>query len=286
MNAIEVRNLSKQFNNFKLGPLNFDIPQGAIVGFIGENGAGKTTTIKSLLDIIKIDSGEITVLGQQHNTLEASIKAKIGCVILGDEVPENLTAQQIGQVFSRVYYNWDDACFQRALADYALAPNVPVKYFSTGMKMKLNLAIALAHDAELLILDEATSGLDPVARDDFLEHLQTFVLDEKRTVLLSSHILSDLEKICDYYIFIQNGQLVMRESIESLRDNYAIITMTEAAYQAHDKLGIIKTKRNQYNIQLLVDKRQFNYAGECGAIKLDELIYLLSRGEHNVGANT
>ncbi len=285
MNAIEVRNLTKQFKTFKLGPLNFDIPKGAIVGFIGENGAGKTTTIKALLDIVLIDDGQIDILGNPHRTLTAAQKSKIGSVILGDEPPEILTPRQIGKVMAQLYQNWDKAVYRRYLEVYGLPADVALKLFSTGMKMKLNLAIALSHGAEVLILDEATSGLDPIARDDFLEHLQAFVSDENCTVLLSSHILSDLEKICDYYIFIQDGQIVLNQSVESLRDNYAIVNCAADDCDAVAKVGVLRSLRNQYSLKLLVDKRKFNYDGDYALIQLEELMYMLIKGDNHAGVD-
>lgn len=222
MNAIEITEVRKNYPGFALGPLNLAIPRGAITGLIGENGAGKSTTIRLILDLIRPDNGYITLFGQEMAEDPKGIRDRIGVVFDDLHLPHDLTVQQAGRFCARVYSRWDQPKFQGLLHRFALVEKKKLKELSRGMKMKLQLAIALSHGAELLLLDEATSGLDPIVRDDLLELLLDFIQDENNSVLISSHILSDLEKAADYIAFLHDGQLVFMEEKDLLRDSYAI----------------------------------------------------------------
>lgn len=201
MNALEIKNLTKKFPGFTLENLNLVLPSGCIMGLIGENGAGKSTTIKLILDMLHKDSGTVTILGRDNQDDIRLTKEDIGVVMDEVGIPECLTAKQVGKVMRHTFQKWDDAAYAGLLEKLSLPENKPFKDFSRGMKMKLGIAIALSHGSRLLLLDEATSGLDPVVRDEVVEMLGEFTRDEGHSILISSHIVSDLEKICDYIAF-------------------------------------------------------------------------------------
>ena len=206
MNALEIRNLTKTYPGFALDNLSLILPSGCIMGLIGENGAGKSTTIKLILDMIHKDSGSIIILGKDNTDGIELTKEDIGVVMDEVGIPECLTVKQVGKVMKNTFRNWDDAEYARLVQKLALPDQKQFKEFSRGMKMKLGIAIALSHNAKLLILDEATSGLDPVVRDEVVEMLSDFTRDENHSILISSHIVSDLEKLCDYIAFIHKGK--------------------------------------------------------------------------------
>ena len=197
-NALEVKNLSKHYPEFELDNINITLPAGCIMGFIGENGAGKSTTIKAILDLIKKDSGEVTIFGQTNLSRNQKLKEHIGVVMDECSFPENLNAKEIDKVMNNCYKTWNRTKYMKYLDKFALSLKKPVKEYSRGMKMKLSIAVALSHDSKLLILDEATSGLDPIVRDEILDVFLDFIQDESHSIFISSHIISDLEKICDY----------------------------------------------------------------------------------------
>lgn len=231
MNSIVLNGLSKTYENFKLGPLNLTIPKGCIVGFIGENGAGKSTTIKAMLGLIDYE-GEIKLLNEKPN----AIKEEIGFVFDDITLPENFNLKKIKRFSKLAYKNFNETTFDKYVETFQL-PNKKIKEFSRGMKMKLSLAVALSHDAKLLILDEATSGLDPVIRDELLEILLDYIQDENHTVFMSSHILSDLEKACDYIAFIHQGQLLFFEQKDDLKEQYVLAQINQDTFTLlEDKL--------------------------------------------------
>ena len=221
--AIEIKNLVKKFDDFTLGPIDFAIPKGSIVGYIGQNGAGKSTTIKLLLGLLKKDSGEIKILDYDNpNSLE--LKDKIGVVFDDLLVPEEMTLVDLEKFCSRVYSKWDREFFYQLIKKFNLSEKQAIKSYSRGMRMKLSMAVALSHKAEILILDEATSGLDPIVREEILDFLLDFIQDENHTILISSHILSDLEKVADYIAFINDGKVLFVEPKDELKENYGICT--------------------------------------------------------------
>ncbi|MGT2797873.1 ABC transporter ATP-binding protein [Streptococcus intermedius] len=251
--AIEIKNLVKKFDGFTLGPIDLSIPKGAIVGYIGQNGAGKSTSIKLLLGLLKKDLGEIKILGYDNpNSIE--LKDKIGVVFDDLLVPEEMTLVDLEKFCSRVYSKWDRDFFYQLKKKFNLSEKQVVKSYSRGMRMKLSMAVALSHNAEILILDEATSGLDPIVREEILDFLLDFMQDENHTILISSHILSDLEKVADYIAFINDGKVLFVEAKDELKENYGICTLSNEEVQTLDKKAIIGRRIHSFGQDLLVKR--------------------------------
>ena len=223
MNALEIKGLTREYPGFLLDHLDLTLPGGCIMGLVGENGAGKTTTIKLILDMIRKDSGSITILGQDNQENIKLIKEEIGVVLDEVGIPGCLTVEQFGKVMQYSFSNWDRNEYDRLVRKLSLPYGKPFKEFSRGMKMKLGIAAALSHNSRLLILDEATSGLDPVVRDEVVDMLRDFVKDEEHSILISSHIVSDLEKLCDYIAFLHKGKLLLCEEKDRLLSEYGVI---------------------------------------------------------------
>ena len=215
--------LTKKYKDFTLDHISFQIPRGMIVGMIGENGAGKTTTLMSVFEMISPDSGEIRLFGKNWQESRKENLQKIGLVMDGLNQNPRLYCRDLENTYKRIYKNWDSRLFHQYLERFSLPLNKKIKSFSKGMLVKLNFALALSYHPELLILDEATSGLDPVMRDEILELLQEFVMDENHSVLISSHITSDLDKIADYILFLHQGKLQFFRSMEEIENNYGIL---------------------------------------------------------------
>lgn len=227
MNAIELRHVTKHFPGFTLQDLSLAVPSGTICGLVGENGAGKSTTIRLLMGALRPDSGQCTVLGTDAASPEfLSVKEDIGVVLDEAYFPESLNALQVGAVMARTYRRWDGKQYQTYLARFGLPEKKQFKDFSRGMKMKLAIAVALSHSPRLLVLDEATSGLDPIVRDEVLEIFNEFTREEDHSILLSSHILSDLEKLCDYIAFLHQGRLLFCDEKDRLLEEYGIFVGT------------------------------------------------------------
>ena len=222
-NALEVRNLNKTYKSFSLKDVSFEMPKGYIMGFIGPNGAGKTTTIKSILNIINYQSGSINILGVDSKDSGAQINEQIGVVMDSPLYVDDWTINDVEKAVSPFYRNWDSPKYSQLLIQFGIDKKKKVKELSRGMKVKLMIAVALSHNAKLLILDEPTSGLDPVARDEICDLLMDFITDESCSVLFSTHITSDLEKIADYIAFILNGKIIYSGLKESLLEKYAMV---------------------------------------------------------------
>ena len=252
--AFEIINLNKAYKGFALQNINLSLPKGYIMGFVGANGAGKSTTMGCLLGMIKPDSGIIKIFDKDIKNITAADKEKIGIVMDGCPFAEVLNIKDIRRIVSSIYRTFDKAKFDSLIGRFSLPENKPVKDFSTGMRAKLNIAVALSHNAQLLVLDEATSGLDPVVRDEILDILQDFVCDENRSILISSHITSDLEKICDYIAFIRNGQIVFVENKDDLKEKYALIHCTKQQFETVDPAAVVGAKYTEYNVTALVLK--------------------------------
>ena len=227
MNAIELSHVTKHFPGFTLQDLSLTVPSGTICGLVGENGAGKSTTIRLLMGALRPDSGTCTVLGADSASPEfLSLKEDIGVVLDEAYFPESLNALQVGGVMAKTYRRWDGKQYQNYLTRFGLPEKKPFKDFSRGMKMKLAIAVALSHSPRLLVLDEATAGLDPIVRDEVLEIFNEFTREEDHSILISSHILSDLEKLCDYIAFLQQGRLLFCDEKDRLLEEYGIFVGT------------------------------------------------------------
>lgn len=253
---IEVENLNKTYPGFSLKNVSFKVPGGCIMGLIGENGAGKSTTIKAILDLIHTDGGKIRVLGKDVRKKGKEIREDIGVVLDGASFHETLRAREIGKFMGKIYQNWDEKYYQRLLKTFDVPGNKPIKNFSTGMKMKLMIVAAMAHHPNLLILDEATSGLDPVVRDEILDMFQEFIQDEEHSVLISSHITSDLEKVADYITFIHKGEIFLSEEKDRIMEEYGIVRCRPEDVDVIDEKMIVGISRGTYSCDVLVNQRE------------------------------
>ncbi len=275
MNALEIRNLTKSYPGFMLDNLNLTLPSGCIMGLIGENGAGKSTTIKLILDMIHKDSGSITILGKDYTDNIELTKEDVGVVMDEVGIPECLTVKQIGNVMKHTFQNWDNAEYARLIEKFALPDKKQFKEFSRGMKMKLGIAIALSHNAKLLILDEATSGLDPVVRDEVVEMFSDFTRDENHSILISSHIVSDLEKLCDYIAFIHKGKLLLCEEKDKLLSEYGLIHCTVEELQNIPSDAIKYKKENPYGVEVMVQRNGVPSGINISPISIEELFVFM-----------
>ncbi len=284
-NILELQKLCKSFpkSNFILDKLSFSLPYGAVLGFVGENGAGKTTTIGCILNTVRKDSGMVKLFGKEMRDIDTDIREKIGVVYDGDNFPGFWTAKQLSQVMEGIYTQWDHALFQKYLEDFHLPVKQKIKHYSRGMTMKLAIAVALSHHPQLLILDEATSGLDPIMRDEMLDVFLEFVQEESHSILLSSHITSDLEKVADYITFIHNGKLIMTASKNDLVYNYAVMRCRESQFLALDPGDMIAYRKRDFQIDVLVangKEAQRKYKGAVvDHVSVDEIMLLLVKGE-------
>lgn len=276
MNAIEVKNLTKKYKGFALENLNLVLPKGCIMGLIGENGAGKSTAIKSILGIIRADSGSVEIFGKEPT---ADIKQKIGVVLDEVGLPQEFNIREINAVMKNSFDNWKDEVFQDYMKKFKLPEKKPFKSFSKGMKMKLGIAIALSHDAELLVLDEPTSGLDPVVRDEIVDIFNDFTRDENHSILISSHIVSDLEKICDYISFLHNGRLMLCEEKDRLLEQYGFINTTPEMLRELDKSAVIGTKSNKWGVEAIIDREKIPHTFEVKPITIEDLFVFMVKEE-------
>ena len=249
-NAIEIKNLKKTYGDFTLSIDSLVIPSGCIMGLVGSNGAGKSTMIKSILDLIRTDSGEITI-GGMSNKLPAS-REEIGVVFDEIKFSQVFTAADVRLVLKGAYKNWDDDLWNKYIGLFKLPLKKKLKEFSRGMKMKLSLAAALAHHPKLLILDEATSGIDPVVRDEILDIFLEFIQDERHTILASSHIISDIEKAADYVTFINNGSIVFCEEKDTLMEKYRIVKCGNEELASVNPDDVVGKRTNTFGAELLM----------------------------------
>lgn len=275
MNAIEIKNVSKSYPNFKLDNLNLSLPSGCIMGLVGENGAGKSTTIKLILDMIHRDSGSITLLGKDDQKDIHLVKEEIGVVMDEVGLPEHLNTKQVGKIMKHIYKNWDENAYNGFLQKLGIPGDRVFKDFSRGNKMKLGIAIALSHHPKLLILDEATSGLDPVVRDEVVEIFSEFTRDEDHSILISSHIVSDLEKLCDYIAFLHKGKLLLCEEKDRLLDQYGIIHCTEQQLAALDGDAVRYSKKNNYGVEAVVRRDAVSGDIRISPISIEELFLFM-----------
>ena len=280
-NVIEVKKLRKKYKNgFELDLDELKIPSGLIVGLIGANGVGKTTFIKSILNIIKIDEGDIKIFNKNYT--DESIKNDIGVVLDESFFPEVLSAKDIDKIMCGIYSSWDSDMFYKYINEFKLQSDKPIKELSKGMKKKLEIITALSHKPKLLILDEPTSGLDPVVRSEILDLFLKFVEDEEHTILLSTHITSDLEQIADKIIFINRGNIILNENKDDIIDDYGILKCDEKLFNKLDKKDILRYRKNKYSYEILVKDKNVikkKYKNSIvDNITLDELMLLVIKG--------
>lgn len=274
-NAIEIKGLVKEYKDFKLGPLDLILESGTIMGLVGENGAGKTTTIRLLLDIIGREEGTVTLLGKDNREHALDLKEDIGVVLDEAGFNECLTAKQVNKIMALTYKNWDSAEFFRLLETFKVSPDKKFKEFSKGTKMKLSIAVALSHKAKLLILDEATSGLDPVVRDEILDIFADFTRSEDHSILMSSHIVSDLEKICDYIAFLHQGKLLLCEEKDTLKEEYVIVHTTKEQFVDIPDEAIIGKKNTGYGVEVLALKDRISPVFNTSPADIEEIFLFM-----------
>lgn len=278
MNAIEIKDLCKTYPGFSLDHVNLTLPCGCIMGLVGENGAGKSTTIRLILDMIARDSGTITLLGKDNRENIRLLKEDIGVVLDEVGIPACLNPKQVGKIMANTFRNWEQAVYDSLLEKLAVPPEKPFKDFSKGMKMKLGIAIALSHRPKLLILDEATSGLDPVVRDEVLDLFSEFTREESHAVLISSHIVSDLEKICDYIAFLHKGKLLLCEEKDALKEKYGILRCSREQLSALPPEAVIGRKETAYGVEAIAARDAVPAGLSLSPIDIEELFIFMVKG--------
>ena len=279
MNALEIRGLTKYYPGFSLQGLDLTLPEGCILGLVGENGAGKTTTIRLILDMLHKDGGTIRVLGRDHQANPALIREQVGVVLDEVGVPGCLRLRQVDRVMEGIFRTWDSRRFAGYIEQMELPQDKPFEDFSRGMKMKLGIAIALSHDSRLLLLDEATAGLDPVARDQVVGMLEEFTRQENHSILISSHIVSDLEKLCDYIAFLHQGRLLFCEEKDALLDRYGILTDSAEQADALAPEAIVAREPNGYGgVRCLVRRDLAPVGFQLEKPSVEDIILFLVKG--------
>lgn len=280
-NLLEVRNMAKSFGqNEVLKDVSFHVPPGSIVGFIGDNGAGKSTTFKAVLGLISRDSGTVEIFGEDNLNKDAAIKENIGVVFDAINLPVSLTIKQLNNVFKKLFNSWEEADFHRLIHSFSLPEDKKIHTFSRGMSMKLSLAVALSHRAKLLLLDEATGGLDPSSREQILEELKAFVSNGNSGILLSSHIMSDVEKIASHLVVIKNGEVLLNEEKEKVFQEYAIVVMNEEQLNLLPEDIVVAKRTYDTSVRVLVsDKHQLPDEAVTEPMSMEELSVLLTRSE-------
>ena len=257
-NAIEIKNLCKKYPSFSLKNVNLTLPKGYIMGYVGSNGAGKSTTISALLGLIKKDSGTCLIDGKDIRDMSKDEKSKVGVVLDECNYPETLNWKQVDKFMKKIYSNWDSAKFCSMCRKWNLDDKTQIAKYSKGMKMKLSIATAMCHGAKLLVMDEATSGLDLVVRNEILDMLLDFVQDEENSVLISSHIISDLEKVCDYITFIKDGQIVFSTEKDKLVETYGVLHCSNTDFANVDKSAVVAYNQNSFATDALVYKNKIS----------------------------
>lgn len=277
MNALEIKGLTKIYPDFKLEDITLTLPSGCIMGLVGENGAGKSTTVKLILDMIRKDEGGIKILGEDSTTIS---KEDIGVVMDEVGIPECLTAKQVGRVMMHTFKNWDKDEYARLLERLSLPENKPFGDMSRGMKMKLGIAVAMSHGAKLLILDEPTSGLDPVVRDEVVGMFGEFTRNEEHSILISSHIVSDLEKLCDYVAFLHKGKLMLCEEKDRLLEEYGIVHCSAEELENLPDGAVKHKKENPYGVEAMVRRCAVPEGISVSPISIEELfVFMVKEAE-------
>lgn len=278
MNALKVEGLSKRYKSFSLENVSFELPSGCIMGLIGENGAGKSTTIKALLGLISKDSGNISILG--YDISDDNIRDKIGVVLDNVGIPPAFNVKDVDFIMKDTYSEWNSDTYYSYIKKFDLPEKTPFQKYSKGMKMRLGFAVALSHNAKLLILDEPTSGLDPVMRDEIIDILNDFTREEDRSILISSHIVSDLEKLCDYITFLHKGKLVLCEEKDVLLEQYGFVNMPSDRLEELDPSSIIGRKEGKFSTEAIVEKAKIPNGFETKPITIEELfVFMVKKTE-------
>lgn len=275
MNALEIKNVTKKYKGFTLDNINLTLPSGCIMGLIGENGAGKSTLIKAILGMIKYD-GTISVLGAEGDAELLKAKQDIGVVLDQSYFPDGINVKQVNSIMKNTYENWDENEFFGYIDKFSLPMDRAFKDYSRGMRMKLSMAVALSHKAKLLILDEPTGGLDPIVRDEIVDILYDYTRAEDHSVLMSSHILSDLEKLCDYIAFIHEGKLVFVDEKDALTERYGLVNCSEVEFE-FIKDAAVGVRKNGYSVQALVDREKASGI-KTESATLEEIIVFMVKG--------
>ena len=254
-NVIEVKNVTKDYGDFKIDNISFAVPEGSVCGFIGQNGAGKTTTIKAILDVINVDAGEIFVFGQDVKIDSARLREDIGVVYDEMGFHEFMTGKDINIMMKNIYKNWDENVFFKYLKKFSLPSKKPCGDFSRGMRMKLQIAVALSHNAKLLIMDEPTSGLDPIVRNEMLQIFREYVIEEDHTILLSSHITGDLEKLADEVVFINGGRIVLAGNKDEILEKHGLLKCKKDELRDISDELIVHTEVETFGVTVLVNDK-------------------------------
>lgn len=282
-NILELIDITKRYENFTLDKVNFVCPQGSITGLIGPNGAGKTTIIHSILDVIKPDAGRVSIFGKERHELTMEEKAQIAVVYDDNCLPAYLASKEIGKIFRRIYPNWDERLFIHYMERLEIPQKTAVRDMSKGNKIKMNLAVALSHYPRLLVLDEITSALDPLIREEILSLFLEFIEDESRGILFSSHIITDLEKIADYITFINNGRVVFSKDKDELLYNYTLVHCKASAFKEIDKNLMIAYRAQESHVDFLIEKDAAGKMPQSVSLAekptIEEIMLILAKGE-------
>lgn len=255
-NVIEIKNVVKDYGDFKLDNVSFAVPEGSVCGFIGQNGAGKTTTIQLILDVIKRDAGEILLFGKSIDHDSAGLREDIGVVFDEMGFHEFMTGKDINIMMKNVYKNWDEKEFFSYLKQFSLPTGKACGAFSRGMRMKLQIAVALSHHAKLLIMDEPTSGLDPIVRNEILQIFREYVVEEDHTILLSSHITGDLEKLADTVVFINGGRIVLSGNKDEILEKHGLVKCRKDELPLISSSLVVNVQPGTFSVEVLVNDRQ------------------------------
>ncbi len=278
-NVIEIRGLCKHYRDFSLDHLDLDLPAGCVLGLVGENGAGKSTTIRLIMDALERDGGTVSVLGVDNKSPAfMDVKQDVGVVLDETCVPEVINARQLGKIMAGTYKNWDQAAYEGWIERFRLPADKKVKDYSRGMTMKLGIAAALSHHPRLLLLDEATGGLDPMVREELLEVFADFAAQDGHGVLLSSHIVSDLERICDYIAFLHKGKLVLCEEKDVLLDKYAVLKCTREQLANIPQEAVHGKRVGTYGVEALVERELVPNGLVLDRATLEDIILYMVKG--------
>lgn len=278
MNAIEVNGVSRAYPGFLLDHISFSLPTGTILGLVGENGAGKSTLMKLIFGMIRADSGSVSVLGYNDLRANPEIREDLGVVMDESCFPAVMKAAEIGTMLSMIYRNWDERDFEHLLAVLGIPKDKMFGKLSRGNKMKLGIACALSHHPKLLILDEATSGLDPVVRDELLDILLDFTRDESHSILMSSHIVSDLEKACDYIVFLHEGRILLSGEKDLLLEQYGKVCCSRERFAQISSAAVIGKRETDYGVECIAGREALSGAMKVQPVGLEELFVMMVKG--------